>query len=325
MALCALGMAALAWVNEMILALNLNCSLDKIYTVPSLEYGGVVRAEATYNTAGGKGLHVANICRIMHEDYLASGFIGGHTGELIKDILDEKGYNYDFQGIAEETRSCINIGTPDGKQTEVLEGGPVVSNEEKLCFLAKYADFLSKADIVVGSGSLPKGLEKNFYGELIEMARSKGRKFLLDASGETLENSLPYKPFMIKPNKDEIEALTGRKIRTLADGIREAMNFADMDIKLPIVSLGRDGAAACWQGQAYYVKPPVFKAVNAVGSGDSFVAGIAIGLQRKYPIEEVLRLAAACGTANVLEQESGFVDPAKVENIMAKTSVEKVG
>lgn len=84
-------------------------------------------------------------------------------------------------------------------------------------------------------------------------------------------------------------------------------------------------AASCMRIIWLYVKPPVFKAVNAVGSGDSFVAGIAIGLQRKYPIEEVLRLAAACGTANVLEQESGFVDPAKVENIMAKTSVEKVG
>ena len=121
----------------MILALNLNCSLDKIYTVPSLEYGGVVRAKATYNTAGGKGLHVANICRIMGEDYVASGFLGGHTGELIKDILNEKGYKYDFQTIAGETRSCINIGTPDGKQTEVLEGGPTVTNEERLSFIGK--------------------------------------------------------------------------------------------------------------------------------------------------------------------------------------------
>ena len=168
-------------------------------------------------------------------------------------------------------------------------------------------------------------MEKDFYGHLIEKARRKGKKFLLDASGEALERALPYKPFMIKPNKDEIEALTGRKIRSLADAMREAMHFADMDIQLPIVSLGRDGAAACWQGQSYYVKPPVFKAVNAVGSGDSFVAGIAIGLQRGYAIEDVLRLAAACGTANVLEQESGCVDPARVGQIMAKTSVEKVG
>ena len=81
----------------MILALNLNCSLDKIYTVPSLEYGGVVRAKAAYNTAGGKGLHVANICRIMGEDYVASGFLGGHTGELIKDILNEKAINMIFR------------------------------------------------------------------------------------------------------------------------------------------------------------------------------------------------------------------------------------
>ena len=308
----------------MILALNLNCSLDKIYTVPSLEYGGVVRAEATYNTAGGKGLHVANICRIMGEDYVASGFLGGHTGELIKDILNEKGYKYDFQTIAGETRSCINIGTPDGKQTEVLEGGPTVTNEERLSFIGKYTYFLEAADIVVGSGSLPKGLDKNFYGQLIEMARRLGKRFLLDASGETLAKSLPYKPFMIKPNKDEIEALTGRKINSVEDVVQEAENFAQMGIELPIISLGKEGAVTCWQRQAYWVKPPVFKAVNAVGSGDSFVAGIAIGLQRGYEIQDVLRLAAACGTANVLEQESGCVDPAKVEEIMAETTVKKV-
>ena len=312
-------------MNEMILALNLNCSLDKIYTVPSLAYGGVVRAEATYNTAGGKGLHVANICRIMQEAYVASGFLGGHTGELIKDILDAKGYQYDFQGIAQETRSCINIGTPDGKQTEVLEGGPVVSNEEKRCFLAKYADLLSRADIVVGSGSLPKGLDKGFYGQLIEMARTKGKRFLMDASGEALERALPYKPFMIKPNKDEIEALTGRTVESFADAAREAENFAGMGIALPIISLGKDGAVAWHEGEIYRIVPPVFKAVNAVGSGDAFVAGIAISLQRGYAIEDVLKLAAACGTANVLEQESGCVDPAKVEQIVAQTSVEKVG
>ena len=309
----------------MILALNLNCSLDKIYQVPSLEYGGVVRAVETYNTAGGKGLHVANICRILGEEYVASGFLGGHTGALIRDILDAQGYNHEFVDIAAETRSCINIGTPDGKQTEVLESGPAVTAEEKVAFLARYNEFLTRADIIVGSGSLPKGLPKDFYGQLIEMAQKQGKIFLLDTSGATLEESLAYKPFMIKPNKDEIQALTGREIRTVADAIREAVSFADRGIKLPIISLGKEGAVAWYENQAYTIQPPVFKAVNAVGSGDSFVAGIAIGLQRHYGIEDVLKLAAACGTANVLEKESGSVDPAKVERIMEQVAVNKVG
>lgn len=309
----------------MIVALNLNCSLDKIYQVPSLEYGGVVRAAETYNTAGGKGLHVANICRIMGEEYVASGFLGGHTGSLIRDILDSQGYKHDFVDIAAETRSCINIGTPDGRQTEVLESGPAVSPEEKLAFLSKYGELLAKADIIVGSGSLPKGLPKDFYGQLIEMARKAGKIFLLDTSGDTLQHSLAYQPYMIKPNKDEIQALTGRQIRTVADAIREAVRFADMGIKLPIVSLGKEGAVAWWQNQVYTIQPPVFKAVNAVGSGDSFVAGIAIGLQRHYGIEDVLKLAAACCTANVLEKESGSVDPAKVQEIMEQVAVNKVG
>lgn len=308
----------------MILALNLNCSLDKIYTVGELPHGGVVRAETTQNTAGGKGLHIANVCALLGEDYVASGFLGGHTGALIRDILAARKISHDFVAIAGETRSCINIGTPDGKQTEVLEAGPTVSEEETAAFLQKYRQLLAKADIVTGSGSLPRGVAKNFYGKLIELAREAGKKFLLDTSGETLKESLAYKPFMIKPNKDEIEALTGKRIESAADAAAEAKNFLAQGIELPIISLGKEGAVAGFAGETYRVAPPAFKAVNAVGSGDSFVAGIAVGLRRGHDIEDVLKLGAACGTANVLESESGFVNPAKVEEIFKQVKTEKI-
>ena len=95
-------------------------------------------------------------------------------------------------------------------------------------------------------------------------------------------------------------------------------------IKLPVISLGAQGSMAGYNQHVYKITVPKIQCKNPVGSGDSFVAGIAIGLQRGYEIQDVLRLAAACGTANVLEQESGCVDPAKVEEIMAETTVKKV-
>lgn len=118
----------------MILTLNLNASLDKIYTVDKLEYGGVVRAKIVQNTAGGKGLHVANICKELNENYLATGFLGGKIGEYLQNKLTQNHINHDFISIKNETRTCINITTPDGKQTEILEPGPSIIKKKLIYF-----------------------------------------------------------------------------------------------------------------------------------------------------------------------------------------------
>lgn len=308
----------------MILALNLNASLDKIYTVDKLEYGGVVRANTIQNTAGGKGLHVANICKELHEEYLATGFLGGKTGEYLQDILTKNQINHDFVPIKNETRACINIATPDGKQTEVLEPGPSISQEETDLFLAKYTKLLTLADIVVASGSLPHNLPLNFYGTLAQLATKYHKKFLLDTSGQTLKESLSYKPFFIKPNKDEIEQLTGIKIDNLDKAISQVQGFQKLGIIMPVISLGKNGSIVGYQNQIYHATPPQYKAINAVGSGDAFVAGIAIGLQRNYPIIDTIKLGSACGTANVLEAESGFVSKDNVEKIFKLVEVKQI-
>ena len=306
----------------MILALNLNCSLDKIYTVAALPHGGVARALSTENTAGGKGLHVANVCSRLGEEYLVTGFLGGHIGAMIMEILSKKGIHQDFVTIQGETRSCINIGTPDGRQTEVLEAGPVVSPVEMEAFRTKYRMLLSSVNVVVGSGSLPQGVPHTFYAELISLARKAGKHFLLDTSGTTLMDSLPAQPFFIKPNRDEIEMLTGHKISTPEDAVRELRSFMENGVAFPVISLGADGSVAGWKGRVYRIRLPRLNVINAVGSGDSFVAGIAIGLCRGYDVEEMLRFASACGAANVLEKESGMVSPQNGERIFAQTCVE---
>lgn len=308
----------------MILILNLNASLDKIYTVDKLTYGGVVRAKAVQNTAGGKGLHVANICKELNEKYLATGFLGGKTGEYLRDKLTQNQINQDFISIKNETRACINIATPDGKQTEILEPGPTISQEETDLFLAKYTQLLTHADIVVASGSLPHNLPLNFYGILAQLTTKYHKKFLLDTSGQTLKESLNYKPFFIKPNKDAIEQLTGIKIDSFDKAISQIQEFQKLDITMPVISLGKNGSVIGYQNQIYHAIPPQYKAINAVGSGDAFVAGIAIGLQRNYPIIDTIKLGSACGTANVLETESGFVSKDNVEKIFKLVEVKHV-
>ncbi len=294
----------------MILVINLNASVDKRYELEDIKKGSVMRAKTVENTPGGKGIHVANIATILKEDCLVTGFLGGKTEEFIN--------------IKEDTRACLAFTTEDLVQTEILEPGPNVSEEEKRSFLNKYNSLIDKSTIVVASGSVPKNIDSSFYKDLIKIANSKGKKFLLDTSGELLRKGIEEKPYFIKPNKDEIEALTGKSIKSEEDVISEIKRFQEMGIKLVVISLGAKGSIAGYNDKFYKVTFPKVKAINTVGSGDSYVAGVAVGLNRGYDIKELLKLASACGTANSLEKETGFVREEVVLDLINKVNVEEI-
>jgi tagatose 6-phosphate kinase len=308
----------------MILVINLNSSVDKRYEIENIEKGKVMRARSVENTPGGKGLHVANVSTILGEDCIAIGFLGGKSGEFIEDKLKEYGINQDFVKISGETRECLAFITDDLIQTEILEPGPEVTLEEQEAFLEKYRDLLEESKVIVASGSIPKRVSKNIYKELIEICNATGKKFLLDTSGELLKNGIEGKPYFIKPNKDEIEALTGRRINSIKDAIEEIKEFQNYGIKFVVISLGEEGSIAGYEGKFYRVTFEKVNTVNSVGSGDSYVAGIAVGIERGYSIEDILKLASACGTANAMEKETGFVKKSVVEELIKKVQVAEI-
>lgn len=308
----------------MILVLNLNASIDKKYKIKNIEKGTVMRASSVHNTAGGKGLHVANVATILGEDTLATGFLGGNTGDFIKDKLSEMNIKNDFVSIKNATRECLAFITEDLEQTEVLEPGPELIDGELEKFLEKYKILLKDASVVVASGSVPRNLSKDIYKKLIEIAKENNKKFLLDTSGELLIKGIEGKPFFIKPNKDEIEDIMGRKVETTEDILKEIDEFHKKGIEFVVISLGKDGSIAGYKGEKYRVKVPKVKAVNPVGSGDAFVGGIATGIERGYNIEKILAFAAACGTSNALEEETGVVNKETVNKLMEQVEVTKL-
>ncbi len=308
----------------MILVINLNASVDKRYELKDIKKDTVMRARSVENTPGGKGIHVANVTTILKESCMVTGFLGGKTGEFIEEKLKDYGINQDFVKIQGETRECLAFITDDLLQTEILEPGPKVSEDEQQEFLQKYIELIKDSDVIVASGSLPKNAPNTFYRNLIELANSQGKKFLLDTSGESLKEGIKGKPYFIKPNKDEIEALTGRKINKLKDVVREIKEFQEKGIEFVTISLGADGSITGVNGKFYKVTFPRVKTINPVGSGDSYVAGIAIGIQRGYDIKDILRFASACGTANALEKETGFVTEMVVKELFNKVEVREL-
>lgn len=307
-----------------ILVVNLNVSLDKHYELDAFVPHTVMRVAGVDNTPGGKGLHVAGVLKELGAEVLVTGMIGGRTGEFIERKLREKEILFDFQPISGETRSCLAFTDKTGGQTEVLEPGPVVSEAEYLAFIERYKQLLPAAEIIVCSGSVPQNVPDTVYASLIDIARGYGKKVLLDTSGRLLIEGVKQKPAFIKPNFEELQAFCGTAIDSARDAALQIKSLLATGIGIVAVSLGAQGALVGCDEQIFEIQVPKIKAENAVGSGDAFVGGIAFGLAKNWSLPDTLRLAGACGTANALEKESGFVRAEVVESLLEQVKVRQL-
>ena len=291
----------------MILTVTANPTIDRVYVIEDFEIGKVMRCEKVSRSAGGKGINVSRVCQILGRETAAMGFVGGYTGEFIKSEVEKQGIKNLFTEISGETRTCVNISDKSGKSGEILETGPEVTKEEKDKFIAEFTENIKGYDIICVSGSMPRGLDCEFYKELVKIAKGQDKKIIVDTSGKALEEILSAKPYMVKPNNDELSALMNKEIKTDSD-IKEALFFLyEKGIEVPFISLGKDGAAAMVDGACYKFSTPEVEVVNAVGSGDSAVAGVCAGLDMGYSIIDAIKLGMASGTANTQFAQTGIV------------------
>ncbi len=308
----------------MILAVTLNPAIDTVYSVDRFEVGKVFRPQKMWQTAGGKGINVARVASILGERVIATGFIGGNNGHFIRDQLKKLGIEDEFVSSEGETRICIAINDPvRNTSTEILESGPVISPEEQEVFLKSFRRVIRDIDIVALSGSLPRGIATNYYGKLIDICNQNGKKVILDTSGEALIQGLKHRPFMIKPNQQEIEALAGEPL-TETGIIRVARELQEKGVNLVCVTLGAAGCIAVTTEGTYRLRTPAIKTINTVGSGDAFIAGCAVAFQNNQAIQDVLKSGMACGMANTQFAETGKVSQQLVKEFSALVTVEKL-
>ncbi|HFI0083718.1 TPA: tagatose-6-phosphate kinase [Streptococcus suis] len=310
----------------MILTITLNPSVDIAYQLDTFHLDTVNRVEKVQKTAGGKGLNVTRVLKQIGEDVVATGFIGGEIGSYVKKQLTRKDIKNSFVEIGSETRNCIAV-LHDGKQTEILEQGPTIQEHEALNFIEHLEIILNNVDVVVISGSLPKGLASNYYVKIIELCKKRGVAVVLDCSGEALKNVLEsqQKPTVIKPNTEELSQLIGKEVTDDTQELKSVLSgqlFQGID--WIVVSLGAQGAFAKHNDKFYRVKIPKIKVVNPVGSGDSTVAGIAAGLVHALPDAELLKNANVLGMLNAQEEQTGYVNLEHSEVLYSQIEVEEV-
>lgn len=310
----------------MILAVTMNPSVDILYSLQEFKLNGANRVSRASKTAGGKGLNVARVIAQMGESIMATGVLGGTVGDYIVKVLDKDHIPHQFLKIEQESRNCIAI-LHEGKQTELLESGPILSNDEGYSFLEMYENLLTGVSMVTVSGSLPQGLPADFYCRLIDRSAQKGIPVILDSSGESLRQALlhPQKPFAIKPNKTELIQLLGLKEDALKIDWRKALEHELFNgVEWVILSMGSEGAYIKHGEDIYHLAIPSIRAVNPVGSGDSTVAGFAVAISRKETVENTIKMAMAAGVLNAMEAQTGYINTGNIETYMDLINVRHI-
>ena len=290
----------------MIYTITFNPALDYITQVENFKIGEINRTKTETILPGGKGLNVSIVLKNLEIENTALGFIAGFTGEELKRKLELKGVKTDFIKVKEGvTRINVKISSEDNKVEETaLNGiGPKITKND-IEELFKKLDEVTIEDIVILSGSIPKNINKDIYKEICKKLSKKGITFVVDSTQELLMSILQYNPFLIKPNKEELEETLNCKISTNDEIINAAKELKKRGAQNVLVSLGKDGAILLTKDDKVLVsKAPKGKIVNTIGSGDSMVAGFLAGYCKTKDYEYALKIGVAAGSASAFSTE----------------------
>ena len=298
-----------------IITLTMNSSVDLHYNVARMELVKKLLASEPLIFPGGGGINVSRVIKELGAHSIAVFTAGGPTGEFLCEMLDHFALLTRVVLIEEQSRISATIyETETGEEFRPTPVGPALSDGEwRACF---DAIFEHDASYIVATGSLPVGVPPDFYARVAEKAKSRATRVVLDTSGEALGAALEVGVFLVKPNLLELETFTGRAAANPEERDALARQFVlDGRAEVVAVSLGGDGALLATRDGCLRIAAPQVKVKSTVGAGDSFVAGMTLGLYQGRPVEDAFSLGLATGTATVLTAGSELCHQADVERL----------
>lgn len=308
-----------------VVTVTLNAAVDKSYIVPDFTLDQIHRPKEARTTAGGKGINVARVYRSLGGRAVATGFLGGSNGDFIAGQLVREEIPGDFVRTTEESRVAIAVLDPKAHtQTEVNEAGPHVSEREVALLVNKVQSLLADARWLVLSGSIPPGVPIDIYARLIRLAWSAGVRTVLDTSGDPLLAGIGERPYLAKPNRQELAAL-GMPIGewAVAPAVAEELR-ARFGLGLALVTGGANGAVLATPEGAWRAAAPKIDVVSAVGSGDSLTAAFVWELdENPGDYESALAWGVAAGAANALTPTPASCTREQIAQMRGKIMVEK--
>ncbi len=290
----------------MIWTVTLNPALDYVVRLDSLAPSKTNRTNSEDIYLGGKGINVSSVLGELGVKSVALGFVAGFTGEYLITALKERGVDADFVFVKNGT-TRINVKIKTETETEINANGPQIDNDELNQFYTKI-DKIKDGDTLVLSGSIPKNLPSDIYEKILCRLKDKDITVVVDASGEALSKTLKYNPYLIKPNKDELELFWGKEINGDEDVVKASRKAQEMGAQCVLTSLGGDGAILVTKDNVYKKSAPKGTVKNAVGAGDSMVAGFLAGLIESGDLESALSLGISAGSATAFSDDLATKD-----------------
>ncbi|MBO7149780.1 MAG: 1-phosphofructokinase family hexose kinase [Clostridia bacterium] len=308
----------------MILTICPNPSIDCTIELDSLNVGKLNRVDNKVETYSGKALNVSvGIARLGGQCF-ATGFMFDAHARLFEQVLDRENVKHDFVYNHGCARTNYKIIDKRAMLTEINDRGEAVSKDKQAELIEKVKLLAPNHEIAVMSGSLPKGVEPAFYGEVLSVIPKKV-KVIIDAEKANTLSALGSRDiFMVKPNLRELEEFTNANIHTLQDMVKASRRYFDKGVKFVLISLGSEGAVLTDGTDSYFCKSASVAVNSTVGAGDSMVAAICVGLQKGVPMPELLRMATAAGTAAVTTSGTNLFYKDKYDEIYSKIYSEKI-
>lgn len=285
----------------MIYTVTFNPSLDYIVGTEGFQLGNTNRTVSELMLPGGKGINVSTVLKNLGIESTALGFTAGFTGEEIRRRVGELGFRSEFIDVGNGF-SRINVKMKEFDGTEINGQGPVIG-EEAVGRLLERLDSLEEGDTLVLAGSIPSSMPDSIYSDILARLEGRGIVFVVDATKDLLLNVLKYRPFLIKPNHHELGEIFGVELENREDVVPYAERLQEQGAQNVLVSMGGKGAVLLdAEGNVHMLPVPKGTLVNAVGSGDSMVAGFLAGWTEKKDYEHAFKMGISAGSASAFSE-----------------------
>lgn len=308
-----------------IATLTLNPAVDLSASVDRIEPEIKMRCADPQRDPGGGGINVARVMRRDGREVRAIFPAGGTTGKLLQTLVERE--NIDALVIEHEgeTRESFTVfERQSGREFRFVLPGPELEERTWGALLGAMTG-LGTMSFIVASGSLPPGAPKDCYAQVARVARDLGARLAVDTSGPALKAVIEEKPFLIKPNLQELRELTGSPLAGEEDWRNAARELVEQGrVGMVALTLGEHGALLATREGVWRAQAPKVKLVSTVGAGDSFLAMLVCGLSAGMAVEDALRQGVAAGTAALLSPGTDLCRPADIERLLPEISVKRI-